>query len=184
MKEKTAWSRLLRLLVICSFLSAISIVLGKYLAINAGEVLRFSFENLPIIFAGMAFGPLAGLAVGTVADLVGCLLVGYAINPIVTLGAASVGAISGIYVFLPRTGGGVSHFLRISLAVASAHIIGSVVIKTLGLAAFYAMPVGVLMLWRLLNYLIVGALEGFLLYHLMKNRRIQSEINAIMRFRK
>ena len=77
-KNKGLWP--LTLTVMLTMLSAMSIVLGKLLAVNLGEVLRLSFENLPIIFAGLAFGPLAGAAVGLVADTVGCLLVGYAIN--------------------------------------------------------------------------------------------------------
>ena len=65
------------------------------------------------------------------------------------------------------------------MSVGAAHVIGSVIIKTLGLAAFYSMPVGILMLWRLLNYLIVGVLEGIILYILLKNRMIQKEIELI-----
>ena len=95
MKKKTLGTRSLQILTFSALLSAISIVCGKYLAINLGEVLRFSFENLPIIFAGIGFGPLVGGAVGLAADLLGCLLVGYAINPLVTLGAAAIGFISG-----------------------------------------------------------------------------------------
>ena len=51
----------LRVMVLCSVFVAISIVCGKYLAFNVGDFIRFSFENLPIIFAGMAFGYIAGL---------------------------------------------------------------------------------------------------------------------------
>ena len=55
----------LKILCQLAMLVAISIVAGKYLAIGIGEVLRFSLENLPIIFAGIAFGPVAGSAGGT-----------------------------------------------------------------------------------------------------------------------
>ena len=85
----------LKILCQLAMLIAISIVAGKYLAIGIGEVLRFSLENLPIIFAGIAFGPIAGILVGVAADLIGCLLVGYTINPIVTIGAAVIGGVSG-----------------------------------------------------------------------------------------
>ena len=74
----------LAILASSSFLAALSIILGKYLAIPGGNVLRFSFENLPIMFAGMAFGPFVGCAVGIVADLIGCVLVGYTVNPLIT----------------------------------------------------------------------------------------------------
>ena len=173
--------RALRLTVFGALLSAVSIVCGKYLAFNMGEFLRFSFENLPIIFAGMAFGPIVGATVGAVADLIGCLLVGYAINPIITVAAAVIGLISGLSVFLPAPQGRFAYTLKLSLTVFTAHLIGSVIIKSVGLSVFYDMPLPVLMLWRLLNYAIVGVLEGFILYHIMKNKTIELEIRKIMK---
>lgn len=177
----TSTSRALRLTVFSALLAAISIVCGKYLAFNMGEFIRFSFENMPIIFAGMAFGPIIGAAVGVVADLVGCLLVGYAINPIITAAAGVIGLLSGISYFLPKENGKFSYLMRISLTVAAAHLIGSVIIKSFGLSVFYDMPLIVLMLWRLINYVIVGTVEGFILYHLMKNKRLTHEIASIMK---
>lgn len=173
--------RALRLTVFGALLSAVSIVCGKYLAFNMGEFLRFSFENLPIIFAGMAFGPIVGATVGAVADLVGCLLVGYAINPIITVAAAVIGLISGFSVFMPLSRGRFAYILKISVTVMTAHLIGSVIIKSFGLSVFYDMSLPVLMLWRLLNYVIVGTLEGFILYHLMKNKTVELEIRKIMK---
>lgn len=168
-KERSA--RPLRVTVACSLLVALSIVCGKFLQFPVGEALRFSLENLPILLAGMAFGPLTGALVGTVADLIGCLVVGYAINPLVTLGAAVIGLVGGaVYRFAARLPLG----LRVTLTVAVAHLIGSVVVKTFGLAQFYTIPFGALMLWRLLNYTIVGAAEGLLLTALLKNKTLRS----------
>ncbi len=63
--------------------------------------IRISFENLTILMAGIMFGPLVGMTVGICADVIGCIIVGYAINPLVTLGAASIGLISGsIYFYM------------------------------------------------------------------------------------
>ncbi|MBQ2738581.1 MAG: folate family ECF transporter S component [Clostridia bacterium] len=158
----------LKILTLSAMLSALSIVMGKFLAINAGEVLRFSFENLPILFSAYAFGPLVAIAVGVVADLVGCLMVGYSINPLVTLGAALIGGGSGVIFYIGRRLR-LSPTLNLVLGVFIGHILGSVLVKTVGLAAFYQMPFGVLMLWRLLNYAIIGALEAVILYFLFKN---------------
>ena len=160
-------------------LAAISIICGKYLAFGVGEVLRFSFENLPIIFAGIAFGPLAGGLVGAVADLIGCILVGYSINPIVTLGAVTVGVTSGGAYRLLKRLGIKKRPLRVGLSVGCAHLIGSVLIKTFGLAMFYTMPVYILMLWRLLNYFIVGMLEAFILMPLMENKMLEHQLGSM-----
>ena len=161
----------LRDMVTCALLVALSIVCGKFLQIPVGEMLRFSFENLPILLAGMMFGPLAGMFVGIAADLIGCIAVGYVINPLITCGAAAIGLFGGV---VYRLTGNVSLLWRVVLSVVTAHLIGSVVIKTFGLSQFYDMPFFLLMLWRLLNYLLVGAAETLLLFALMKNKALQS----------
>ena len=175
---KSKFSLPLKVTVALSMLSAISIILGKYLAFGVGEVLRFSFENLPIIFTGIAFGPIAGMLVGVCADLIGCVLVGYTINPLVTVGAALIGLVSGLAYKL-FSALGTSRTLGIVFSVAAAHIVGSVAVKTVGLAMYYTMPIPVLMLWRALNYLIVGALEAVILIPLLKNRALLLQIGAM-----
>ena len=168
----------LKLTAALAMLSAISIILGKYLAISGGEVLRFSLENLPIIFAGAAFGPVAGALVGAVADLVGCLMVGYTINPVVTAGAITIGVMSGgVWKICKKFS--LPTWASCALAVTMSHIAGSVMIKTVGLAAYYDMHIGILMLWRLFNYIIVGGIEGALLFYLMKNKMITEAILSI-----
>ena len=178
MERKRKAGAPLRVSIALSMLAAISIVCGKYLAINAGEFMRFSFENLPIIFAGIAFGPLAAAAVGVTADLVGCLLVGFAINPLVTVGAGAVGFISGTVWHLLTE---LRPTVRLTLTLFAAHAVGSVVIKGIGLSAFYSIPLDALMLWRLLNYLVVGIAEGILLFFLIKSRMVTDAVRKIKR---
>ena len=69
--------------------------------------------------------------------------------------------------------------LKIFLSVLFAHIIGSVLIKTYGLSAFYKMPFMVLMLWRMLNYVIVGALDFAVIYYLLKNKALMRQIDKL-----
>ena len=165
-------------MVAVSLMCAMSVILGKYLAINVGEVLRFSFENMTIILSGIMFGPIIGLVSGVAADLIGCLLVGYAVNPLVTAGAAAVGFLSGMLYFLMKKTK-LPYSLKILFPVFIAHLVGSVLIKSVGLAAFYDMPLFALMLWRLLNYVIVGAIEAVLLVALLGNREVYRLISSI-----
>ncbi len=177
-KKKDSPLKDVKVLILLSLLAAISILCGKYLAFPSGgdSVLRFSFENLPILLAAVHFGPLSGMLVGVMADLLGCLMVGYAINPIITAGAAAIGLIGGI---LPRLMPKKWHvLLRLALSVAAAHICGSVIIKTFGLAAYYDVPFFILMLWRLLNYTIITVLETALLYLLGRNPAIARQLRA------
>ncbi len=142
-----------KMLVRIALLAAISIILGKFLAFNIGDWFRFSFENLPLLFCGYLFGVPSGILCAVVADLVGCLVRGYSINPIITLGAAALGAAAGCF--------GKKGFCktpRLSLSVAVGHLVGSVILKSVGIHVFYATPYAAL-LWRLPSYAAVALLE-------------------------
>ncbi len=171
-------TRSLKVMIAAALLTALSIVCGKYLAIRGGDILRFSFENLPVLLAGIAFGPAVGAITGTVADLLGCVLVGYTINPIITVGAAVIGALGGLLYRLFRR---FPEVWRILLTVLLAHLVSSVGIKTAGLTVFYSIPFWQLLLWRALNYLIIGGAEAALLCVFLKNKGVRSQLNALQR---
>lgn len=161
------------LLCLCALLAALSILLGKFLALNLTEFIRISLENLPILLAGLWLGPWAGIAVGVTADLVGCLLVGYAINPVITLGAALMGLTSGLFRKKRRS------FFGILSAVVLSHLLGSLLVKTLGLTLFYSLPFFATLLWRLVSYSLVAAAETALLFLLSKSRAFTRELERI-----
>ena len=83
-----------RTLTVLALLIAMSIVFSRVLSISTGFV-RFNLGSLPVLLAGIVFGPGAGFAVGALADMIGGILAGYAINPLITLGAASIGLVGG-----------------------------------------------------------------------------------------
>lgn len=179
MKNKTSKKRLsgnLRLLAVSAFLAALSIICGKYLALSLGTVLRFSFENLPILLAGMMFGPFVGMTVGVVADLLGCVMVAYAINPLVTIGAACIGFLGGV---LFRVTKRLPLLWQTCVTVILTHLVASVLVKTFGLAQYYDMPFHIVLLWRLLNYVVVGVAEWLLLYTVLKNQALRRRFEAL-----
>jgi len=166
-KEKKKGLKNVYVLVYAAMLSAISVVIGIFCKnfLNFGNGLfRITFENFPIILSGVAFGPIVGACVGAVSDIASYILStqSFAISPIVTLGAISVGAVSGImsHYVIKREGN-----IRMILSVAAAHLIGSVVIKSIGLFAYYEW----LVLWRIPTYVIISSLEGWLLCYLRKS---------------
>ena len=166
----------LRLLAVSAFLAALSIICGKYLALSLGNVLRFSFENLPILLSGMMFGPVAGALVGAVADVIGCIMVAYPINPLVTLGAACIGLLGGLLFHVTKK---LPLLWQTCITVILTHLVASVIIKTFGLAAYYDMPFHVLLLYRLLNYAIVGVAEWLLLYTVLKNKALRRRFEEL-----
>lgn len=169
----------LKVMAASALLCALSIVLGKYLAIST-ELFRISFENLPVLMAGVFFGPLVGGVVGAAADLVGCLMVGYTINPLITVGAASIGVVAGLiswYAF-PRREGWHSTPL-VYMPVMAAHTVGSMLIKSIGMAVYYSAPLSTLV-WRIPLYLVIGGLEGLIILLLMKNKMFSGELNKLL----
>ena len=84
-------------LVFAALLTALSVAIGwvckTYFTFGA---IRVTFESMPVLLAGMMLGPFAGLAVGVASDLVSCLLSGYGVNPVITVGAGLIGIVSGI----------------------------------------------------------------------------------------
>ena len=166
-----------KVLAASAILIAMSIVLGKVLAINIGDSIRLSFENLPILIAGVFFGPAIGMAVGAGADIVGCLIVGYSINPIITLGATAIGFFSGLMARAVRVD---SIAVRVFPSVLTAHIIGSMLIKSIGMRMYFHTPFMVLFL-RIPIYLIVGAIEGYIIYALRRNKHFMSQLERVLR---
>ena len=171
----------LKIMACAAVLAGMSIVLGKYLAFNLTPSIRISFENLPVIISGVFFGPIVGAAVGAVADILGCLMVGYTINPIITAGASCIGLVSGLIPIVFRK----KNTACVILSVSLAHILGSVIIKTVGLAIFYTLPLVETGLWRLLTYTIVGAAECAVVCVLCNNPSFVKQIeNMLPRERK
>lgn len=171
--KKSSFSNL-KVLTVSAMLTAVSIVIGilckNYLNFGNG-LFRITFENFPILMSGILFGPVVGACVGIAADVISYILStqSFAISPIVTLGAAAIGAVSGV----------VSHLLRsrstekqIVFSGMIAHFIGSVCIKSAGLYLYY----GAAVLVRVPLYTVIAAFEILLLLFLFRRKSFSSLI--------
>ncbi len=159
-----------RTLCVCALLCAASVTLGYIAKVIFGTgPLRVTFENLPIIFSGMVFGPLWGTAVGVIADLLSCLFAGQAPLPLITVGTAVVGMVAGIsaYSMKKRT------FSALLVTELSAQMLGSALIKSLALLVYYPLPA---LLPRIPIYIGIAIAETSLLYTLFKNPAIEKFI--------
>ncbi len=91
-----------RNLVMMALLVAIQIILARYLSIQS-EAFRVSFETIPLALAGMWLGPLAGVIVALVADILGTVLSGIGLYfPPLSLGPMVFAFLCGIsakYIF-------------------------------------------------------------------------------------
>lgn len=156
-----------KIMVRLALFAAISIVLGKFLSIKIVSILRISFENLSVILAGYVYGPLAGALCGAVADILGCIMYGYSINPIITLGAVIIGCLSGLFGMK-----GISKCPNLALSVASSHLIGSIIVKSIGLYVYYP-PERYLIPWRIPIYIAIAVVEFMLIRFCLNHRGIK-----------
>ncbi len=163
-----------RVLIITALLIAMSIVFGKLLAFNIGP-LRISFENLPLLMAGILFGPAIGLVAGAAAAILGCLIVGYAINPIITIGAALIGTIAGLMFRLPIIKG---QDVRLVISIFTAHIIASMIVKSIGLMVYYGYTIESVAL-RVPLYIGISIVESAVMFALMRNKAFRTELDRI-----
>lgn len=146
-------------LVTLAMFVALSVVLGKFLQIPVGDSIRISFENLPLILAGVLYGPVAGLITAVCADLLGCFLRGYAIIPLITIAAGIIGLMSGIMRKLVKG----NSYIKILAITIVPHILGSIILKSIALHFTYGQPWQLLAL-RLPIYLATAAAEAFIIY--------------------
>lgn len=168
-KNNPKTKRLLRL-TISAMLIALSTVIGIVCKdlFTFGLFYRLTFENLPVIFASLVFGPIYGAAVGLCEDVISCLCsTNPAVNPIITLGALSVGLVSGLVGKLIKKEG----LTRILASAGAGHLIGQVLIKSVGKIVYFHMPaVGILV--GLGFSIVMCAVEVTVIYILLKNKYI------------
>ncbi len=166
-----------RQLTVAAMLTAMSVVIGifcKNFMNFGGGLFRVTFENLPIILSGILFGPVLGGLVGAASDLISYLLSAqvYPPNLVVTLGASAVGIVSGLVSrFLIRKDGSA----KVILSGTLGHLVGSMVIKPIGLYQFYGMAV----LWRIPLYLVIAPVEIMLLCLIFRNGNIRRLIERL-----
>lgn len=163
-----------KVLMISALFIAMSMVLGKVLSFTMGPF-RISFENLTILMSGILFGPIIGLLIGAVSDIIGCIIVGYTINPIITAGAASIGFIAGLASFYFSKGNLKTNLL---VSVGLAHIIGSMIIKSIGMMVYFSFPIGAVLL-RIPLYVIIGGVEFYIIYLLLSNKSFRKQLDKV-----
>lgn len=185
MKGRSGRSRLFKsiaTLTVCAMMVSVSVILGwigrTYFTFGGGNI-RITFENMPIIFCGMTFGPLIGFAVGVLCDLVSCLVAPQpTILPLITLGAGAVGLLSGLVSLFFKKENRRKLFSTI-VSSFSGHLVGSVIIKSIALYYYYGQPLWFAMATRALTYAFICGAEIFILYVVFKNREIKKLISEI-----
>lgn len=167
-----------RKLVYMAFLIAISIVLTRLLSLRIAfggvEGIRIGFGGLPIIFAGILFGPLAGGIVGALSDLLG-----YFLNPMgaymphFTLTSFLTGFIPGMVIcYMLR---GKRNFLALTTAIAIGQIISSIILVPIFLQQLFGIPLEATVLPRIIGQLVHIPAYAYIINILLKYKAIKAQ---------
>ena len=141
------------LMVVIALLTAVQIVLSRFLSIPLWNI-KIGFGFLPIMLAGILYGPLAGALVGGLSDFIGAIL--FPIGPYFpgfTLTAAISGAMFG-WVLHKR-----QSFGRVCGVVLFNQLVLGLLINSFWISVLYGSPYFGLLLSRLVQYAILVPVE-------------------------
>ena len=157
-----------RMLVTMALLSAIEVVLARFIVPMPNPTMRFSIEAVPIIVAGYLFGPVSGAIVGLVGDAVGCLFSGYGYNPLFAVPPMLIGLCAGLMrQLLYRK----VSYLRILASFLPAVVVGSILWQSYWLSFFYGTHSFVWFLGsRAVQFAITSLVNAAVIFGLFKSR--------------
>ena len=150
--RKMTWDT--RTLVFLGLLIAMHIVLVRLVVIDLGSY-RITIGSVCTILAGLWFGPVAGGVSGLISDLLGCILKGYAVNPLITVAAILWGVIPALMRPL-LTGSKAKKTAVLSVSVVITSILSTLVFTTAGLVFiigynFYVIMPGRIIQWAIMT---------------------------------
>ena len=131
---RPARTRSLRTLVILSMLTAMEIVLNRFLSINAWN-LKIGFSFIPVVVAAMLYGPAGGACVAALGDFLGAIL--FPIGPYFpgfTFTALLTGIVFGLFLRRKQTP------LRTVIAVLINQLGLSLLLNTFWISVLYKSP--------------------------------------------
>ncbi len=147
-----------RTIVFMGLLISMSIILTRGFGFMVGPTIRISFGDVPIMLAGILFGPLAGAITGIGADLVGFMLRsqgGFFIG--FTLSAALTGLIPGL-IFMGHKTEKYS-LVKIILSVLLVNLLISLTLNTTWLIIMYSKGFWAIFPGRVITRAIITPLE-------------------------
>ncbi|MBN1623933.1 MAG: folate family ECF transporter S component [Clostridia bacterium] len=165
-----------RKLVILSFLTALTIVLARFLSFQV-QILRISLEFIPILIAAILFGPIAGGIVGAVADVIGFMMFPTGtFFPGFTISAFTTGIIYGLFFYKKQ----ITWFRAITGTLVKLLIVDLLMVGT-WLVILYKMPLAALIPTRLLKIAVMLVFETVFVYFGV--RPILSRLSGLSMFK-
>lgn len=143
-----------RTMVFLALLISMHIVLTRLVVIDVGAY-RISVGSVCTILAGLWFGPIGGGICGFAADILGCLLKGYAINPFITVAGILWGVIPALVRNL-YVGNKAKKTLAFCASITVTSILSTLIFTTMGLVImlgynFYVIMPGRIVQWAIMT---------------------------------
>lgn len=132
-----------RTLTLTALLTALEIVLSRFLSISAWNM-KIGFAFVPVVIAALLLGPVWAGVTAALADFLGAVL--FPVGPYFpgfTLTAFLMGAVYGLFLYRRQSIG------RILAAVAVHQLALSLLLNTLWISLLYGSPYGPLLITRL-----------------------------------
>ena len=139
--------------VYLGILTALEIVLNRFLSINAWNI-KIGFNFVPIVVAAILFGPIHAGIVGALGDFMGAIL--FPIGPYFpgfTLTAFLTGAVFGLFLRKKQTWG------RTVAAVCIVQLILGLLLNSFWISVLYGSPYGPLLATRIVQCAIIGPVQ-------------------------
>lgn len=120
--------------VYCAVFAALGVILSRFLGFHVGETMRISIEAVPMVLAGIFFGPVPGALVGFVADFIGCMVSPFGYNPMLCLPPILYGLFGGLFrpVLAKKT-----DFWTLLLTMLPPVVLGSMLLQSLIMGQIY-----------------------------------------------
>ncbi len=166
-----------RTMVKAAFLTAISIVLTRFLyffvPLAGFPALRISFGEVPIMMAGLLFGPVVGGVAGVASDLIGVLVNSQgAFHPGFTLSSMLWGVIPGIFAYIFKKNNSsyekTYSFKNVFITVLVSYIVISLGLNTIWLSSMFGTGFLVLLPGRLMGAIANVPLQSIIITTLLK----------------
>jgi ECF transporter S component (folate family) len=136
-----------------AFLIALEVVLTRLLSLHQWNM-RFSFGFIPVVVAGIMYGPIAGATVGAFSDFIGANLIPMgAYFPGFTVTALLTGLTFGLFLYKKQT------VVNIVIATLLTQIICSLILNSLFISILYGSPYRELVISRLLQTVIMSGIS-------------------------
>ena len=142
-----------RTLTTLALLTALEIVLSRFLSVNAWNI-KIGFSFVPIVIAAVLYGPLAAGIVAALGDFIGALLfpIG-AYFPGFTLTAFLTGCVFGLFLYKKQ------NWLRVIAAVGINQFVLSLFLNTFWISVLYDSPYVPLLATRVIQSVILTAVQ-------------------------